>query len=121
MERDRLQAEVETTRAGIAEAAREADQQRARVAAELAALRDRVVETDETAILQEVGVYRYQHPLDDAVAYRSELSRLQAQIKAMARKDGGAISATTTWQVNGSAAQGRKLVSDRPARHRPRW
>ncbi|GAA2014248.1 DUF4041 domain-containing protein [Nocardioides kribbensis] len=111
-ERDRLQTEVETTRAGIDEAAREAEQQRARAAAELAALRDRVVETNETAILQEVGVYRYQHPLDDAVAYRSELSRLQAQIKAMARKDGGAISATTTWQVNGSAAQGRKLVSD---------
>jgi hypothetical protein len=37
---------------------------------------------------------------------------LQDQIKVMARKDGGAIQATTNWQVNGSAAQGRKLVSD---------
>jgi hypothetical protein len=33
-------------------------------------------------------------------------------MKAMARKDGGAIHATTNWQVNGSAAQGRRMVSD---------
>jgi glycerate-2-kinase len=28
-----------------------------------------VVETRETAILQEVGIYQYSHPLSDAVAY----------------------------------------------------
>jgi hypothetical protein len=65
-----------------------------------------------SGILQEVGVYSYQHPLDDSVAYRAELARLQDQIKAMVKKDGGAITATTSWQVNGSAAQGRKMVSD---------
>lgn len=30
----------------------------------------------------------------------------------MVRKDGGAISATSSWQVNGSEAQGRKMVND---------
>ena len=59
-----------------------------------------------------MGIYRYHHPLDDSVAYRAELSRLQDQVRAMVKKDGGAISATSTWQVNGSAAQGRKMVSD---------
>lgn len=100
-ERLRIQTEVDDLR-----------RQAAAVGAELASLRQGVVETQDTLILQEVGVYRYQHPLGDSVAYRAELARIQEQIKAMARKDGGAITSTTTWQVNGSEAQGRKMVSD---------
>jgi hypothetical protein len=30
----------------------------------------------------------------------------------MVKQDGGAVTASTTWQVNGSAAQGRKMVND---------
>lgn len=111
-ERGRLDAEVSALRAAAAEARASADRERAAVTAELATARQLVVETNEIALLQEVGVYRYQHPLDDSVAYRAELARLQGQIRAMVKKDGGAISATTTWQVNGSASQGRKMVND---------
>jgi DNA-binding transcriptional regulator WhiA len=50
--------------------------------------------------------------LSDSVAYQDQLHRLQSQIKAMAQKDGGAIEATSSWQVNGSAAEGRKMVRD---------
>ena len=66
----------------------------------LAELRHRVVVTEEAEILQEVGVYEYRHPLTDAVAYQSQLKQLAERIKLMARKDGGAVLATT----NGSAA-----------------
>src|SRR5713101_1540711 len=60
-----------------------------------------IVETRETALLQEVGIYDYRHPLTDAVAYEKALDRLQDAIKAAAKKeDGGAILATTTWEVN---------------------
>lgn len=111
-ERSRLRAEVAEIARQIAETQARATQQRAEVDAELSALRHLVVETEEARILQEVGIYRYQHPLDDSVAYRAELSRIQGQIKVMVKKDGGAINATTDWQVNGSAAQGRKMVSD---------
>ncbi len=38
--------------------------------AEHAELSRQLVETRETAILQEVGVYQYRHPLDDALAYK---------------------------------------------------
>lgn len=111
-ERDRLHAEVASLRQGAASARADAERQRQDIQSQLAALRQIVVATEEAAILQEVGVYRYHHPLADSVAYRAELSRIQDQIKAMVRKDGGAITATTTWQVNGSAAQGRKMVND---------
>ncbi len=111
-ELDRLRAETVKVEAEIAAKRSEGQAEQQRVAADLAKLRQLVVETDEASILQEVGIYRYHHPLDDSVAYRAELSRLQDQIRAMVKKDGGAITATSTWQVNGSAAQGRKMVSD---------
>ncbi len=44
--------------------------------AQLAELQSHVVETRETAILQEVGVYEYRHPLDDAPAYKGKLAQI---------------------------------------------
>lgn len=111
-ERARLQSEVGSLRQAAATAQADAERQRQEIHSQLATLRQTVVETEETAILQEVGIYRYRHPLDDSVAYRAELARLQDQIRAMVKRDGGAITATTTWQVNGSEAQGRKMVND---------
>ncbi len=75
-------------------------------------LAGQVVITEETAILQEVGLYEYRHPLSDAIAYQAELKRLRDQIKVMALKDGGAVLADTTWTVNGSAPKGRAMVRD---------
>jgi Domain of unknown function (DUF4041)/Meiotically up-regulated gene 113 len=75
-------------------------------------LNDEVVVTEETAILQEVGIYEYRHPLSDAVAYQAELKRLKDLIKVMALKDGGAVLADTSWTVNGSAPKGRAMVRD---------
>jgi hypothetical protein len=104
-EADGLRGEIEAMRRDYAE-------QKALLDSELADLRLRVAVTQEEEILQEVGVYTYRHPLNDSVAYREQLKVLQDQIKATARRDGGAIEATTDWQVNGSAAQGRKMVND---------
>jgi hypothetical protein len=75
-------------------------------------LRQEVVVTEETSLLQEVGLYEYRHPLTDAVAYQGELRRLQDMIKVMALKDGGAVLAATDWTVNGSRAQGRAMVRE---------
>jgi hypothetical protein len=78
----------------------------------LAELRQEVVVTEETSLLQEVGIYDYRHPLSDAVAYQEKLARVRAEIKSMTKRDGGAVLATTNWSVNGSAAQGRTMVRD---------
>jgi hypothetical protein len=74
--------------------------------------RKAIVATEDMALLQEAGIYRYRHPLTDAVAYQKELASIEESIKAMVRKDGGAVLATTNWTVNGSAAQGRTMVRD---------
>lgn len=86
--------------------------ERAKVAAELAQLQQQVVTTQDTVILQEVGVYDYTHPLDDSVAYKSELAKIKDQVRTMVRKDGGAVAASTKMTMNGSQAQGRKMVNE---------
>ena len=72
----------------------------------------KIVATEEMAILQEVGIYKYSHPLSEAVAYQQRLEQLDQTIKDMNKKEGGAIHAATSWNVNGSAAEGRKMVRD---------
>ena len=79
--------------------------------AELTELQREVVETRETAILQEVGIYQYHHPLDDSPSYKARLSAIQAQIKDAARA-GNAVAGSTTWTVNGSAREGTKMVRE---------
>lgn len=86
-------------------------QQSETLRAEFAELSKMVVETRETAILQEVGVYEYRHPLDDAPAYKARLAGISAQIKDSV-KAGTAVQGSTNWTVNGSAAQGSKMVKE---------
>ncbi len=75
-------------------------------------MRSRIVATEEVEVLQEVGVYEYRHPLDDAIAFQSELKRIQGQIKEMAKANGGAVTGATDWTVNGSVVEGRKMVRE---------
>ncbi|MEX2439727.1 MAG: DUF4041 domain-containing protein [Actinomycetota bacterium] len=75
-------------------------------------LQSEIVETREQAILQEVGVYSYRHPLEDAEAYKSRLADLRANIKQMAKVGGGAVMATTSWTVNNSKTQGTRMIKD---------
>ncbi|WP_258052877.1 DUF4041 domain-containing protein [Streptomyces sp. Ru73] len=77
----------------------------------LAELQVRIVNTEETAMLQEAGIYAYRHALHDAIAYRSQLDSLQSEIKTLAR-GGRAVHAATDWTVNGSKREGQKMVRD---------
>lgn len=83
----------------------------ARLQAERAQLALEVVETREMAILQEVGIYEYSHPLDDSAAYKTQLAQLRTQMKT-AVKEGNAVQGATNWSVNGSVKQGAKMVKD---------
>src|SRR5699024_1820856 len=73
--------------------------------------RRQVVVLEEMAILQEVGIYEYHHPLENAEAYKVRLADLRRRTKDMAKVGGGAIEAATDWQVNGSRAQGKRMIS----------
>jgi uncharacterized coiled-coil DUF342 family protein len=78
---------------------------------EQAQLSAQLVETRETAILQEAGIYQYRHPLDDAIAYKAKLAGVQARIKDAVRA-GTAVKGATNWTVNGSARDGAKMVRE---------
>jgi seryl-tRNA synthetase len=82
-----------------------------RLQAEYAELSRLVIETRETAILQEVGIYEYRHPLDDAPAYKARLSGIQAKVKD-AVKAGSAVRGSTNWTVNGSTRDGARMVRE---------
>ena len=102
-ERDRLDAETKQLQAMVDEMPQ--------LRSEYERLRSGIVETNETAILQEVGVYEYRHPLQDSPAFKARLSGIQAQIKD-AVKAGSAVAGSTTWTVNGSAREGAKMVKE---------
>lgn len=93
-----------------AELSRLRDEYRA-VTAQVVQVKAELVRTSAEAQLQEVGVYEYQHPLADAVAYKARLAELADRIKVMARS-GGAVLAATGWTVNGSAVEGRRMVTE---------
>ena len=107
-----LEREAAEHRDGLLATERKAKNERGELEARLIELHGQIAVTEETAVLQEVGVYEYRHPLTDAVAYQAELKQLKDRIRTMCRKDGGAIHGTTDWTVNGSAAQGRKMVRE---------
>lgn len=69
------------------------------------------VELDDERILQEVGIYRYHHPLENAAEYKSQLSELNQQIKNMI-KAGDAVLASDMFTFNNSLAKGRKMTSE---------
>lgn len=84
----------------------------AAIAAEIEQAKRDLVVTEETAILQEVGVYQSRHRLEDAASYAGALKALQERIKEFNKNRESAISATTNWTVNSSLSQGKKMVSD---------
>ena len=83
--RAQVQADIDQAHAELATAQRQVSEARAgrdkamaeatAAALELQDIRAQIVATDELAALQEVGIYEYRHPLQDAVAYKSRLAK----------------------------------------------
>ncbi len=70
-----------------------------------------VIELDDQHVLQDVGIYRYHHPLEDAVAYKERLRSLEAEMDEII-KAGRAVLAADIFTFSGSLAKGRKMVAD---------
>lgn len=66
---------------------------------------------DDERVLQEVGIYRYHHPLENAAAFRERLDDLQARIADMV-KAGEAIEKSNMFTFDNSLAKGRKMSND---------
>jgi hypothetical protein len=71
-----------------------------------------LIETQEIAMLQEVGVYQYTSILDTAEGYSDKITEIRAKIKERNIANGGAITAAQGWTVNGSSAEGAKMIKE---------
>jgi hypothetical protein len=70
-----------------------------------------LVELNDQRVLQDVGIYRYHHPLENAALYKERLAQLEEKIGAVV-KAGKAVLAADMFTFNGSLAKGRKMVAD---------
>lgn len=70
-----------------------------------------LIELSDQQVLQDVGIYRYHHPLENAAAYRERLSALEGEVDTII-KSGRAVLAADLFTWDGSLAKGRKMVGD---------
>jgi hypothetical protein len=66
---------------------------------------------NDDAVLQEVGIYHYHHPLETAADYQERLLELDARI-AETVKFGRAIEKSNMFTYDNSLAKGRKMSDD---------
>ncbi len=90
-----LEAEITALRAQLHAAASAAD----------------TVVLDDEWVLQEAGVYRYHHPLENAAAYKDRLADLSMRIATLI-KSGGAIEMSNSFTFDNSLAKGRQMSND---------
>ncbi|MGK8488830.1 DUF4041 domain-containing protein [Nocardia asiatica] len=71
----------------------------------------RLITVDDALVLQEVGIYEYHHPLENADRYKQALAVLRADIRE-AVKTSEAIAIAKKFSFNNSLAEGRRLTAD---------
>lgn len=72
---------------------------------------DEVVDLDDERVLQEVGIYRYHHPLENSQEFRERLEDLQNRIKDSIRNR-DAVLVSEMFTFDNSLAKGRRMTSD---------
>jgi hypothetical protein len=70
-----------------------------------------VILLDDERVLQDVGIYLYHHPLENAVAYRDRLDELEKGIAETVKAD-AAIEKSNKFTFDGSLAKGRRMTND---------
>lgn len=74
-------------------------------------LESQIIETDETVMLQSFGLYTPRYSFMRADEYKARLLEIRANQKDMI-KSKTAVTGSSSWTVNNSAAKGKKMVSD---------
>lgn len=72
---------------------------------------DSPVVLDDDLMLQEVGIYRYHHPLENAAEYKDALKASEAEITSMVRAR-TAVLASDMFTYNNSLAQGKRMTAE---------
>lgn len=79
---------------------------------EISEAKTSLIETQEIAMLQEVGIYQYTSILDTSEGYSDKIAEIRSKIKERNIANGGAIRAAQGWTVNGSTVEGAKMVKE---------
>lgn len=103
-ERASLEQELAALRDAVA--TMRAEQERARIEAA-----SQLVELNDALVLQQVGIYEYHHPLENADMYRERLGSIQERVKEAVRQ-GRAVLASDMFSYNNSLALGRRMTGD---------
>lgn len=78
---------------------------------QLDAAKEQIIETDEAALLQSFGIYTPHYSYSTSDEYKESLKTVRDRQKELIKAD-RAVTGNTKWQVNGSAAKGKKMVKD---------
>lgn len=81
----------------------------ARLSAEAAQKRSQMVTFDDVLLVQQFGLYEPRFSFADSTAYKDRLKSCRDRQKEEIKSFSASLS-NSTWQVNGSAAQGNKMV-----------
>ncbi|MFI6218775.1 DUF4041 domain-containing protein [Nocardia brasiliensis] len=71
----------------------------------------RLISVDDALVLQEVGIYEYHHPLENADRYKQALAELRGAVRDAVRMS-EAIVIAKKFSFNNSLAEGRRLTAD---------
>lgn len=93
------------------EAARSSETELQDLEEQIAQRRRELVELDDAVLLQQVGIYEYHHPLENAEEYKDRLKDLKETIRDSVRER-AAINSSDRFAYNNSLAQGRKMTRD---------
>lgn len=78
---------------------------------ELSQKRAALVILDEDILVQEFGLYKPRYDFANSLGYKERLVQIRNRQKECI-KNNTAVSGNTNWTVNGSTAQGKKMVKD---------
>lgn len=77
----------------------------------IASKKNELIWLDDEILVQEFGLYKPQYEFASSLDYKEKLAEIRSLQKELI-KNKSAVSGSTSWTVNGSASQGRKMVSD---------
>lgn len=73
--------------------------------------KEKIIELDDEALMQEFGLYKPKYDFVKVDEYKEALVNIRNLQKEMIKNE-VAVMGTTTWAVNGSDSQGKKMVKD---------
>ena len=73
--------------------------------------KDCIISLDDEILVQEFGLYKPKYDFASSLDYKEELAKIRSRQKELI-KNKQAVNGFTNWQVNGSLATGKKMVTD---------